>query len=124
MTGTIDEVLQILWRLPNRHIYEHERILGPRMLRVGSIAGCGLESPNESLGAFGERIDAIEPVHEFSDLRVIQRMQKAPDIQLRDMKLHKETSIVLQGSHRREPSPRRGSGANSTLWPRGCCAIK
>ena len=69
------------------------------MLRVGSVtAGRGLKSPNESLGAFSESIDVIEPVHEFSDLRVIKRMQQPPHIQLRDMKMHKLTSIVLQAS--------------------------
>jgi hypothetical protein len=29
---------------------------------------------------------------------VVQRMQQSPHIQLRDMKVHKLTSIVLQGS--------------------------
>ena len=68
------------------------------MLRVGGVTGRGLKSPNESLGAFSESIDGIEPVHEFSDLRVIKRMQQSPHVQLRDMKVHKLTSIVLQAS--------------------------
>ena len=107
MTGTIDEVFQMLRRLPNGHIHEHERILGPRMLRVGSVTGRGLKSPNESLGAFSESIDGIEPVHEFSDLRVIKRMQQSPHIQLRDMKVHKLTSIVLQASQSHDrPTPK------------------
>ena len=68
-----------------------------------------MKSPNESLGAFSESIDGIEPVHEFSDLRVVKRMQQSPHIQLSDMKVHKLTSIVLQASqsHDRATSPNR-----------------
>ena len=79
------------------------------MLRVGSVTGRGLKSPNESLGAFSESIDGREPVHEFSDLRVIKRMQQSPHIQLRDMKVHKLTSIVLQASQSHDrATPRIG----------------
>ncbi len=97
VTGTVCKVLQVLWRLPNRHVHEHEGVCGPGMLRVCGIAGLRLKSPNESSGAFSQSVDLIEPVHKFGDLRVIKRMQQPTYIQLRNLEVHR-TALYCGGS--------------------------
>lgn len=68
------------------------------MFNIGGVARFGLQSPHESGRLLGKLIDVIQAVEEFLDLRVIQGMQEAADVQLREVEGHK--SMVADSGYR------------------------
>lgn len=85
--GFVGEVAQRLKRLPDGHIEEDGSVLGT-IDDVRGVARSGLQAPDETEGAVGERVDGIELSDEFGDLGIVDGSKKTPDVNLREMVAH------------------------------------
>ena len=78
-------------RLPHRHVDQDpgasSRVPLERADR-GGVAVLGLQPPDEARRRIGQRVDGLQPGHEVSQHRAVQRGLQPPDVDLRKVVVH------------------------------------
>jgi hypothetical protein len=81
MRRAVDEFEQLLDRSPHRHVDEKIRVGGRE--DFGGVAVVALEAPQKAGRGLGQRVDAVERIHEIRQDRIVGWCHDPPHIELR-----------------------------------------
>jgi hypothetical protein len=79
MHGIEDEVFESIYRLPARHIDQHQLVVkSPNGCCTGTISV--LQTPTEPGAGISQSVDLIKPVDKALDSRIIHRSEEFGDV--------------------------------------------